>query len=254
MLPAGAHDRAAAMPARGAASPSGQDANDAAIPWRGTDADVVHRVVWDQWRRGRKGIHLRSALLDGTDRRPVYDSRRGWTLELSLDRSGQRVAFAPCCRSELPTMVVAPVLGGEAFEPLKNHPRIYAVGGIGWSPDGRRIAFEGWHGKAPDHHKSIWTIRPDGSGLRNVLDRPRGRFDASPSLAWTTRTRLSSSPSSTTAGIQPPGTSRRFASCWRALGRASSLCVRTADRRPWCRLLPVAHRRVSGAALGTARP
>ena len=70
------------------------------------------------------------------------------------------------------------------LEPLANHRRIYSVGGIGWSPDGRRIAFEGWHGKPPNHHKSIWTIRPDGTGLRKVLDRPRGRFEASNSLAW----------------------------------------------------------------------
>lgn len=102
-----------------------------------------------------------------------------------MDRSGHWVAFSPCCHVALPTLVVASVMGGKVLEPLAKHPLIYAVGGIGWSPDGRRIAFEGWTGSYPDNYKSLWTVRPDGTGLRRVLKRPKGRYNSSNALAWT---------------------------------------------------------------------
>lgn len=147
---------------------------------------MLHRVVWDEVVRGRGGLHLRSAKLDGTDKRKVYDTRRGWTLDLTLDRAGKWVAFSPCCRASLPTMVVARVRGGKVLEPLARHPKIDFVGGIGWSPDGRRIAFEGTTGRYPNRITYLWTIRPDGTGLRRLMKLwSANRTIINDALAWT---------------------------------------------------------------------
>lgn len=150
------------------------------------EGDVLHRVVWDQWKRGRKGFHLRSARLDGTDVRRVYDSPSGFTTDLSLDPAGRWVAFSPCCRKAFPTMVVARVRGREVLEPLSAHPEIYFVGGIGWAPDGRRIAFEGSEDMGRWARTSLFTIRPDGTGLRRVQILGTVRSTViNEALAWT---------------------------------------------------------------------
>lgn len=150
----------------------------------------LHRVVWMQDLPGRKGLHLRSAESDGSDVRKVYDAPKGFTIDLTLDRQGRRVAFSPCCRAADPLLVVAPVLGGKAFDPLARHRhRFYYVGGIGWSPDGRRLAFEAGTSHGEGRTTAIWTVRTDGRDLRRVLhlgtygqDDPSITNDA---LAWT---------------------------------------------------------------------
>ncbi|WP_137294633.1 hypothetical protein [Nocardioides dongxiaopingii] len=155
------------------------------------DGGIQHRVVWDQFRRGRAGIHLRSARLDGTDIRRVYDSAAGFTLNPTLDGSGRRVAFGTCCRDSFPQLVVVPIRGGRALEPLAKHPHLIAVGGIGWSPTGDRLAFEAIDVSSPERSKGIWTIRPNGRDLQLVLRVPTLGADDQPfinnSLGWTRR-------------------------------------------------------------------
>jgi hypothetical protein len=152
----------------------------------GVSGEVVHRYVWDQVRRGRTGVHLRSANLDGTDVRRVYDSRRGFTLDLSLDPSGHWVAFEPCCRDRFPTMVVANTDGDQVLTPLDDHPRIGAVGGIGWSPNGNRIAFEGTVFTPNGSRTYLWSVRPDGTQLRRLMQVPYHRHTCiNDALGWT---------------------------------------------------------------------
>ncbi|MBB6628227.1 PD40 domain-containing protein [Nocardioides sp. KIGAM211] len=151
-----------------------------------TEPKVLHRVVWDHLKHGRKGIHLRSARLDGGGLRRIYDVGHGFITELTLDRAGRRVAFAPCCGARRAAIVVVPVLGGEPLEPLARHPRIFAAGGIGWSPDGKRIAFEGYVAHGGDSMTSLYTIRPDGTGLRLVLrNSVSDHYTINNALAWT---------------------------------------------------------------------
>lgn len=154
---------------------------------RAAPMPVVHRLVWDQYRAGRRGIHLRSVRMNGTGVRRVYDSRRGFTTDLTLDRAGRRVAFSPCCNAHDPVLVVARVRGGTPLKPLAHHPRIDAVGGIGWSPNGRRIAFEGTTGTYPDRVTYLWTVRPNGTGLRRIYDlgSVEDNLFINDALAWT---------------------------------------------------------------------
>lgn len=153
-------------------------------------AKVLHRVVWLQDLPSREGLHLRSAEPDGSDVRTVYDAPKGFTLQLTLDREGRRVAFSPCCRRSSPLLVVAPVLGGKALDPLARHRhRFYFVGGIGWSPDGRRLAFEALTTHGTTTASAIWTVRPNGLDLRRVLRLPDYVEGEQPltndALAWT---------------------------------------------------------------------
>ncbi len=151
--------------------------------------EVLRRVVWDPFVRGGRGIHLRSAEVDGSDPRVVYDFPRGFTMQLNLDPSGRRVAFGTCCSDRFPQLVIAPVLGGDSLEPLARHPHLTAVGGIGWRPDGGRLAFEAITERGGKRVVSIWTIRPGGSGLRRVLERgevgPDIELHTNDALAWT---------------------------------------------------------------------
>ncbi|PVG80747.1 hypothetical protein DDE18_21630 [Nocardioides gansuensis] len=54
-----------------------------------------------------------------------------------------------------------------------------AESGFDWSPDGRRLAFTHWPGPYREGI-DVWTIRPDGSGLRMVMGTPE--LDLTP--AW----------------------------------------------------------------------
>ena len=49
-----------------------------------------------------------------------------------------------------------------------------------WSPDGSRIVFAVGAGRSKG---SIWTIRPDGTGLRKLFQDPRGGFAFQPTWA-----------------------------------------------------------------------
>jgi hypothetical protein len=154
------------------------------------DSDTtLHRVVWDEYRRGRNGIHLRSARVDGTDVRAVYDSPSGFTLNPTLDGEGRRVAFGTCCRDSFPQLVVVSARGGKAREPLSRQQELFAVGGIGWSPNGKRLAFEGYSGSGEDQFKGIWTVRPSGRDLDLVMRLPvldqNGQPVINDALGWT---------------------------------------------------------------------
>lgn len=143
----------------------------------------LHRVVWTT--AVNRGLHVRSARLDGSDVRKVYDSPRGSAIRLSLDPEGRRVAFTSCC-DDPSLLTVAPVLGGEPIEPLADHPEIDQVVGIGWSPDGTRLAFEGVQQRHGKRLVSLFTVGVDGSDLTRVVRVSSSDFyQFNDYLAWT---------------------------------------------------------------------
>jgi hypothetical protein len=175
-----------APPLGDAAPPAGQEAVASAAA-----GGASHHVVWDEYRQGRKGIHLRTARLENTTvrgARDIWSSPRGFVTELVLDRSSRRVALATCCQDAMPTLVVASLSGRAPREPLANHPEFYAVHGIAWSPGGDQLAFEGFSDPGGQLTRGIYTVRLDGTDLRPVVDsQPFTEDDPIPggTLAWT---------------------------------------------------------------------
>jgi Tol biopolymer transport system component len=130
---------------------------------------VQDRLLWAESGPGLRNLHIRSSRVDGTGVRRVYDNSRGFTMVLVPSPNGRRVAFVTCCRGDLPLLVVAPTKGGPHLEPLKDHPELEAADGIGWSPDGTRLAFRAVVQEGEQQVASIWTIRTDGTDLQHVL-------------------------------------------------------------------------------------
>ena len=104
------------------------------------------------------------------------------------------MAFAPWFTwydaHPLPVLEVASVLGGKVWKPLAQYPSKFDwVMGIGWSPSGRRLAFEGGTFNADGtaaRTSALWTVRLNGTGLRRVLTipLPAPSSEEGP-LAWT---------------------------------------------------------------------
>lgn len=151
-------------PAEASAAPRAAQAGEAPT------SRVLHRVVWADASRGTKGIHLSSANLDGSGLQHIYDASSGFITALTMDRQGGRVAFAPCCAKREPLLVVAAVLGGKAWRPLAAYQsKFYFVGGIGWSPSGRRLVFEAGTSRGTRPNCALWTVGLNGHGLRRIL-------------------------------------------------------------------------------------
>jgi len=152
--------------------------------------NVLHRVVWDQYQK--RGTHLWSANPDGSDARKIYTRARGFVAQISLNRQGSEAAVAPVVLSGTrAALVVVDVLGRSAPRNLLvDHPEIYAVGGIGWSPNGRRLVFEGAVGE-PSHGLTahLFTVPRDGGAVQELCSlgpiEDRSAIGLHTSLAWT---------------------------------------------------------------------
>ena len=59
--------------------------------------------------------------------------------------------------------------GGGARRVLASGGRFSGIGSPAWAPDGTRVAFS-WF-RCPAKTDDVYTIRPDGSGLRRVTGR-----------------------------------------------------------------------------------
>ena len=150
-------------------------------------ADVLHRVVWDQYEK--KGTHLWSANPDGSDARPVYVRPLGAPYGISLNRQGTEGAVAPLVLSATRSALIRfDVMGeGESQNLIADHPEIYYVGAIGWSPNGRKLAFEGGVEVRPDVRRVLlYTVHRDGTHLRRIvsLGDPRRNETLNEKLAW----------------------------------------------------------------------
>lgn len=158
---------------------------------RSAPVRTADRLVWAERSSGLRNLHVRSARADGTGVRRVYDNPRGFTMTLVPDPRGRRVAFVTCCRSDLPLLVVAPTKGGVHLEPLRDHRELEAADGLGWSPDGRSLVFTAIRQVGAARIQSIWTIRLDGTGLREILALGDVLSDDGPgtgsTIAWTRR-------------------------------------------------------------------
>lgn len=132
--------------------------------WSPVQADGSHRIAYAQaaMKDGYMRAQIWSVRDDGTDRQILsdesvgaYDDEPSWSPDgtrIVFVRSGQELVVVKTDRSESPLFMGD--LEGEQHAPA-------------WSPDGSLIAFVSSHEIDPNGYgKQIYTVRPDGSGLR----------------------------------------------------------------------------------------
>ncbi len=121
------------------------------------------RIVFSAQRCGRCIEDIRSVRLDGTGLRQVVGVRRLYKFYAKVSPDGRMVAF------------LAEGRGGKALYTARmngTHLRRvvpYSVdpGGLSWAPNGRRIIFSD-HADTPTKPGNLDTVRPDGTGFRQV--------------------------------------------------------------------------------------
>jgi Tol biopolymer transport system component len=81
--------------------------------------------------------------------------------------NGKRLVFARNHANDLLARLFVVKLNGRGLRQITTPAEmIVNTTGVSWSPQGNTILFSA-HADA-DHHSSIWTIRPDGTGLHKV--------------------------------------------------------------------------------------
>jgi Tol biopolymer transport system component len=132
---------------------------------------------WDSSDPSRTGVY--TARVDGTDLVRVTVSP-GLPHDSALDYSpdGSQLVIYRAVRAEpdFPidlggSLWVANVDGSDAYELDTGDVRPWSQ--ADWSPDGSRILFST---ERLQRSGALWTINPDGSGLRKLFEDPSGRF------------------------------------------------------------------------------
>lgn len=132
--------------------------------WSPRQEDGGYRIAYAQaaMKDGYMRAQIWSVRDDGSDRQILsdesvgaYDDEPSWSPDgtrIVFVRSGQELVVVKADRSEWPLLMGD--LEGEQLAPA-------------WSPDGSLIAFVSSHEIDPNGYaKQIYTVRPDGSGLR----------------------------------------------------------------------------------------
>jgi TolB protein len=135
------------------------------------------RVAFIRYRRGTLP-DLYTVRLDGTGLRRLTRST-STELDPAWSPTGSRIAYTRS-RDETPCGSDVFVVGARGGRPTKVIDRGCDDDQPAWAPDGTRLVLysnqrpgtPGWR-----HHSGLWTVRPDGSGLRMVV---QGLFAGSP--------------------------------------------------------------------------
>jgi Tol biopolymer transport system component len=125
-----------------------------------------HRIVFAAEACARCIEDIRSVRLDGTGLRQVVRARRLFKFYPKVSPEGGTVAF-----------LVEGAQGGNALYTARMNgthlrrivPYSVDVGGLSWAPHGGRIVFSD-HANTPTEPGNLDTVRPDGSGFRQVTD------------------------------------------------------------------------------------
>jgi Tol biopolymer transport system component len=129
-------------------------------------------------------IYLMNA--DGSEHRQLTKCSECGRRSLAWSPDGRKLAFfdqgGPC-----PFCFKLNVVNSDGSGLRNLTPKLWAAGaGSGggptfdpaWSPDGQMIAFVGLVGLTAGHGETIYVVRADGSGLRNLTPKPVGTYAA----------------------------------------------------------------------------
>jgi Tol biopolymer transport system component len=131
------------------------------------------RLAWGGFRE-LMVLHLGTGELH---RIPITADGRCCARDLTWSPDGRWIAFSEELSLGSSDITIVPAKGG----PFRHVTRLKGQEQhLDWSPDGRRIVFTRLTGRWWDGAADVWSIRPDGTGLRRVV--ATGELDLSP--AW----------------------------------------------------------------------
>ena len=122
--------------------------------------------------------HVFTIKPDGTDEREIVLPGSNGVLGFSPDGS-QLLAYAGCCREIDPGLLFVGIANadGSDWRILQSPDPTLHLGCTGWSPDGLRLACEGWDDSDPSRN-GIYTVRAsDGGDLMRLTTAPAGFHD-----------------------------------------------------------------------------
>jgi Tol biopolymer transport system component len=133
----------------------------------------------DRGEAGKEGIYLMEAA-DGSGVRRLTTALPGKFDQAShFSPDGKRLVFTRTTSDSSAELVVVN-LDGSGLRSIT--PGDLAAGDAKWSPDGPRIVFEAYPPQYP--RGSAWIVAPDGSGLKNLTDRPAGAEQGFADPVW----------------------------------------------------------------------
>lgn len=133
---------------------------------------------WDDTVPSRTGIYIGDALNAGDLVRVTNNSQGGADLPGDFSPDGNELVFF----RELPDETSVGQLfvvnvDGTNLHPITPAEMAVGFGTVRWSPDGAEILFQDAQNEPQGY---LWTVHPDGSGLRQLFADPEGRFAISP--------------------------------------------------------------------------
>ena len=139
------------------------DSTTAAVP------EPDGRIVFNRGEGGTENIFTYTINPDGSDEQQLFDGRSEnprWSPD------GTEIQIF-CCSDGMVAHLIDPTTGElRSLEPPD--PAIEVFCGGAWSPDGERLACEGYGVDDPSRNGLYWIRSSDGSGLEQVTSNPDG--------------------------------------------------------------------------------
>lgn len=124
-----------------------------------------HRVVFSAERCRFCVEDIRSVRLDGTGLRRVIAARRLYKFYPKVSPDGRMVAFLAETRNHAGNALFAARMNGTHLRRVV--PYSVDPGGLSWAPNSRRIILSD-HANTPTEPGNLDTVRPDGTGFRQL--------------------------------------------------------------------------------------
>jgi WD40 repeat protein len=138
-------------------------------PTVGAVPESEGRIVFNRGQGGTESIVTYTINPDGSDEQQLFD---GQSENARWSPDGTEIQIN-CCDDGMVAHLIDPSTGNlRSLEP--SDPAIEVYCGGAWSPDGERLACEGYGVKDPSRNGIYWVRSSDGSGLERITSNPGG--------------------------------------------------------------------------------